>query len=127
MEVVLVVQMRGERELCRPLERPLPGRLGTCTDARAPVEERARRRPPQRRRLDGRRGGTDEIVGERRYVSSTDRIRPAIASTLGRIASSSDGLYEMSRSSRRLSACGRAMGTPRIVSSEITLAPQPPG
>lgn len=92
MEVVLVAQMRGEGESRGLGERPSLGFLGACADACAPVEERARGRPPQRRRLDGRRGGTDEIVGERRYASSTDRIRPVIASTLGRIASSSGGL-----------------------------------
>src|SRR5262249_59200044 len=99
---------------------------GPRRDAPAPVEGRARRRPPQRRRrLRRGRGGADQLLGER-YASTTERIRSAIASTLGMIASSSGGLYEMRRSSGRLSAEGRAISTPRCVSSEITVAPQPP-
>src|SRR5262249_3942914 len=97
--------------------------LGSGAHTRAVVEDAARNGVPRR---FGRRGDPDEVVDEWRYAPTVERIRSAIAGTLGTIASSSVGLYETSRSSGMLSADGCPIGTPRIVTSEMIVAPQPP-
>ncbi len=93
VEIVLVAQMGPQREAAGCVRRPAARlRLAAC-DAAAEVEQGPDDRGAERRRrLRSRLGGADEPVSERRYVPATERIRSAIASTLGMIASSSGGL-----------------------------------
>src|SRR5207244_7649729 len=127
MQVVLVPGVGAEREPAGPIERPRAADVRARDHAAAVVEKAAQRSAAERsRRPYSGRCGANEVLGERGYACTTERIRSMIASTLGMIASSSGGLYEISTSSGRLSAAGRVViGTPRIVSSEITVAPQP--
>src|SRR5262249_8462123 len=114
VQIVEIEPVRSQREPACPF-RPR-GRLGSGAHTRAVVEDAARNGVPRR---FGRRGDPDEVVDEWRYAPTVERIRSAIAGTLGTIASSSVGLYETSRSSGMLSADGCPIGTPRIVSSEM--------
>ncbi len=87
VQVVLVAQMSAEREPPRAVG---PGRsVAAAEDAAAVVEEAARSRAPWRAR---RRGDADELLDERRYSPTSDRMRAAMSSTPGRISSSSVGL-----------------------------------
>src|SRR5579862_6476189 len=87
VQIVLVEHMCAQRELPRPVGPRR--RAASCCDTRAVVEQAAGSRRP---RGTGRRRDADEIVDERRYAATSERIRSPIALTLGRMASSSVGL-----------------------------------
>jgi hypothetical protein len=87
VQVVAVEQVRAEGKLPGGVR---PGRrVAGSAHARAEVEQAARGRMPWRA---PRGGDANEVVDERRYAPVAEPIRSAIASTLGKIASSSVGL-----------------------------------
>jgi hypothetical protein len=92
VQVVLVAAVRVQREAPGEIERPR-GVPAAGDGAAAEVEQRAQPGAAvRRRRPRGLGRDAEEVFDERRYDPTTERIRPAIASTPGTIASSSSGL-----------------------------------